>query len=53
MTLWEKIVAVYSELTDKDFIVGGCISLRNDGDGDYIERWDYEKPIPEGLKLGK
>lgn len=55
MTLWEQIVAVYPELTDADFWRGGCIELRNDGDeaGDYIARWDYSKPIPDGLKLGK
>lgn len=55
MTLWEKIVAAYPELTNADFGYQGSIVLRNDGDGspDYIAKWDYSKPIPEGLKLGK
>ena len=55
MTLWEEIVAIYPELTDADFWRGGVISLQNDGDeaGDYIARWTYSEPIPDGLKLGK
>jgi len=55
MTLTELIIKTYPELTDKDFGVFGIISLRNDGDGvgDYIEKWEYSKPIPEGLTLGK
>jgi len=55
MTLTELIIKTYPELTDKDFGVFGIISLRNDSDGvgDYIEKWNYEKPIPKGLKLGK
>ena len=24
-----------------------------DGKGAYITKWNYSKPIPEGLKLGK
>ena len=55
MSLYDKIMEAYPELTDSDFYKGGRIALKNDGDGlgDYIERWDYSKPIPVGLKLGK
>jgi hypothetical protein len=55
MTLWEKIIAVYPELTDADFHpISGNISLQDDGDGvAYIEKWEYSQPIPEGMKLGK
>ena len=55
MTLYNEIIDIYPELTDKDFGIDGCISLRNDSDGagDYIEKWDYNQPIPEGLSLGK
>ena len=56
MTLWEKIIAVYPELTDADFHpTSGNISLQDDSDGQgaYIAKWEYSKPIPEGLKLGK
>ena len=55
MTLYDKIIAVYPELTDADFGLSGSIRLRNDSDGigDYIEKWNYEQPIPQGLTLGK
>lgn len=54
MNLYEQIIDVYSELIDKDLNRMGIV-LRNDSDGlgDYIEKWDYEQPIPDGLKLGK
>ena len=53
--MWEQIIAVYPELTDDDFSSrNAVIELRDDGDGvPYIYRWDYSKPIPDGLKLGK
>jgi hypothetical protein len=54
MSKWQTITASYSELTDDDFGRNGSIELHDDGDGvDYIARWDYSKPIPDGLKLGK
>lgn len=55
MSLFNKIIEKYPELTDSDFGSNGSISLRNDSDGvgDYIEKWKYSKPIPEGLTLGK
>ena len=56
MTLFEQIIAVYPELTDLDFdYKAGSILLRDDSDGAgaYIEKWDYSKPIPDGMKLGK
>ena len=53
MELWEIIKNAYPELTEKDFRTK--IILRNDSDGvgDYIAKWDYDQPIPEGLTLGK
>jgi hypothetical protein len=55
MTLWEKIMAVYPELTDSDFGSFGIIALQDDSDGKgaFIAKWEYSKPIPTGLKLGK
>lgn len=56
MELWEKIRLEYPELTNTDFHpLEGSILLRDDADGEgaYIAKWNYEKPIPEGLKLGK
>ena len=54
MKLYEQIMAVYPELTNKEFD-RGVILLRNDSDGlgDYIEKWEYTEPIPDGLSLGK
>ena len=58
MELWEKIVEAYPELSENDyaeFTTGGSIQLFDDSDGAgaYIGKWDYSKPIPGGLKLGK
>jgi hypothetical protein len=55
MQLWEKIVLAYPEIeATSDFNSLG-IFLRNDSDGlgDYIAKWEYSKPIPAGLSLGK
>ena len=58
MALYEQIVAIYPELHEKlhDHIFWSqTIVLQDDSDGEgaYIKKWDYEKPIPDGLKLGK
>jgi hypothetical protein len=44
MTLYEKIIQIYPELTDADFMPGrGTITLQNDSDGrgDYIREWNH------------
>jgi hypothetical protein len=55
MDLFTQITAAYPELTEEDFRpITGSITLRDDGDGiQYIAKWEYSKPIPAGLKLGK
>jgi hypothetical protein len=55
VALDEMIKNAYSEITDSDFHpTFGSILLRDDGDGiQYIAKWDYSKPLPEGLKVGK
>lgn len=55
MELWQIIKNTYPELTDMDFSNDGCIALQDDADGKgpYIKKWDYSKPIPDGLTLGK
>ena len=42
MTLYEKILTIYPELTEHDFF-DGDIRLRNDSDGrgDYIAKWEH------------
>ena len=41
MTLYEKIKALYPDLTDNDFLT--TIHLQNDSDGrgDYIREWNH------------
>lgn len=44
MTLYEKIISIYSELTHQDFDpMYGSIKLQNDSDGqgDYIAKWEH------------
>jgi hypothetical protein len=55
MGIYEKIIEVYPELTGVDFKPAFSINLQNDSDGigDYISKWEYDQPIPKGLKLGK
>ena len=55
MDLFTQITETYSELTFLDFQPDlGSITLKDDGDGiQYIAKWNYSKPIPAGLKLGK
>jgi hypothetical protein len=51
--LYSIIKKEYPEIEDKEF-VQGCVRLQDDGDGiQYIAKWEYSKPIPEGLTLGK
>jgi len=45
MSLYEKIISIYPELTREDFrdtpVQNALVTLRNDGDGDYIEEWNH------------
>lgn len=55
MDFYTKIKQVYPDLDDVEFLPErGKIELLDDGDGiQYIAKWEYSKPIPAGLKLGK
>ena len=57
MELWEQITQAYSELADDNYSAfsNKTIRLQDDADGlgAYIAKWEYTKPIPAGLKLGK
>ena len=55
MTLYEKIISIYPELTIEDFSPRGTIVIQNDSDGkgDYIAKWDHPtlaKPTEDQLK---
>jgi hypothetical protein len=55
MSIYETIIATYTELTAEDFLPhSGSILLADDGDGIvYLAKWEYSQPLPEGLKVGK
>ena len=57
MGLYETIIATYPELADINDLKfwTKTINLQDDSDGKgaFIAIWNYEKPIPDGLKLGK
>ena len=54
MGIYELIIAAYPELENSDEFVRGSIHLQDDGDGIiYIRKWEYSKPLPQGLKIGK
>lgn len=55
MELWEQIIAAYPEInpTDNFQKLGIWLQDDSDGQGAYIAKWEYSKPIPDGLKLGK
>ena len=53
MNLFEIITKVYPELTSEDFRRTIVLQDDADGEGSYIAQWNYEKPIPDGLTLGK
>jgi hypothetical protein len=52
MNLYNKIMAIYSDLTTQDFLT--VITLQNDSDGrgDYIAKWEHPtlpRPTEEQL----
>jgi hypothetical protein len=53
MTVYEQIVSYYPELENSKLFDQGTIAIQNDGDGDYIAKWEYDKPLPAGMKVGK
>jgi hypothetical protein len=51
MTLYKKIVSIYPELADYNFASSDII-LQNDGEGDYIAKWEHPTlPRPTAEQL--
>jgi hypothetical protein len=46
MTLYEKIINIYPNLTPFDFGLHGTIELQNDGELDFIKSWENANPEP-------
>jgi len=52
MSLYEKIIALYPELTDYDFYTVITLQNDSDGNGDYIAKWEHPtlpRPTEEQL----
>jgi hypothetical protein len=53
MQLYQKIIAIYPQLTYLDFFpITGTILLQDDGNGAYIAQWNHPtlaKPTAEQL----
>ena len=52
MTLYEKIISIYPELTDINFATVITIQNDSDGKGEYISKWEHPtlaKPTAEQL----
>jgi hypothetical protein len=52
MTLYEKIMVLYPELTDRDFFTVIILQNDSDGNGDYISQWNHPtlpRPTEEQL----
>jgi len=52
MTLYEKIMAIYPQLEQQDFLTTIRLQNDSDGKGDYIAKWEHPtlaKPTDEEL----
>jgi len=52
MTLYEKIISLYPNLTQQDFLTVIILQNNSDGKGDYIAKWEHPtlpKPTDEEL----
>jgi hypothetical protein len=53
MTLYEKIKAIYPQLTEQDFLTVILLQNDTDGNGDYIKKWEHltlPRPTDEQLQ---
>lgn len=52
MTLYERIISLYPDLTDRDFFTNITLQNDSDGKGDYIAEWNHPtlpRPTEEQL----
>jgi len=52
MTLYEKIMAIYPQLEQQDFLTTIRLQNDSDGKGDYIKEWNHPtlaRPTDEEL----
>lgn len=56
MSLFDELLDADLKLKESDFDpLFGKVSLRNDADGfgDYIAKWELDRDLPSGFKVGK
>lgn len=54
MTLYDKIIKLYPELTTNDFLTHIMLQNDSDGRGDYISKWEHPTlPRPTDEQLSK
>jgi hypothetical protein len=51
MTLYNKIIKLYPELTTQDFLTVITLQNNSDGKGDYIAKWEHSLPKPTEEQL--
>lgn len=52
MSLYEKIMSLYPELTQENFVTTIILQNDEDGKGDYIAKWEHlEYPKPTSSQL--
>jgi XkdW protein len=53
MNLYEKIMAIYPQLEQHDFLTTIRLQNDSDGKGDYIAKWEHPTlPRPTDVQLG-
>jgi hypothetical protein len=52
MNLYDKIMAIYPQLEQQDFITTIRLQNDSDGKGDYIAKWEHTLPRPTDEQLG-
>ena len=52
MTLYDKIIAIYPQLEQQDFMTVIILQNDSDGKGDYIAKWEHTLPRPTDEQLG-
>ena len=50
--MFEKIMAIYPQLEQQDFLTTITLQNDSDGKGDYIAKWEHTLPKPTDEQLG-
>ena len=55
MGLYEQILEAIPEIKATDCFpeIGIFLQDDSDGQGAFIAKWEYSKPLPDGMKVGK